>query len=349
MIDLRSGLTAEAGRVSPAASLAGVLDRVRRRHRRRRTGQVIACATIACVLLLGAVALSSTAQVRPAARFLPITHVAAIVLDPLPGQRPGESPGQSPGQSVTSLERRDPTAVDGSWTVTVRAPDGSIAFHSAIVSFPVPKPLLAERVVIDAPQGEAGQGGAGVGGAVEGVAADGQVVWPIADGYARVRGDLPRHDLVAIAEATTVQAGVPVVGRLPGLSVGPSRPYRPPSIHERRWYDVELAGPQIGHVYTGVQVSGGFEDQVLAQHGRTGYMVQGHPAVVSSVEGGSATLAWEPEPGVIAYLGYSGETPTADIVRQLIAIADRTRPIDAAQWQATNPQIDEQHNGPIDM
>jgi hypothetical protein len=70
------------------------------------------------------------------------------------------------------------------------------------------------------------------------------------------------------------------------------------------------------------------------------------PAVVSSVFGGNATLAWEAAPGRIAYVGYSGALHDDDATAALRRLAGRARLLTGAQWQALGPQAVEQVNDP---
>ncbi|MFF7642943.1 hypothetical protein [Streptomyces canus] len=55
-------------------------------------------------------------------------------------------------------------------------------------------------------------------------------------------------------------------------------------------------------------------------------------------------LVWEPEPGLVAYVGYSGASLAEGAVAALHQIAERTRLLSAEQWQATRPQTNDQTN-----
>jgi hypothetical protein len=67
---------------------------------------------------------------------------------------------------------------------------------------------------------------------------------------------------------------------------------------------------------------------------------------VSPVYGGNATLAWEPAPGVVAYVGYSGAALDDAAATALGRLADRVRTVTAEQWQAINQQTVDQTNEP---
>jgi hypothetical protein len=233
-----------------------------------------------------------------------------------------------------TLERRDLTAAAGPWTVVVRRAGGSLGMHGAVVTFPVGAPSDGRPVTV---------------GSAIGRAADTMIVWPMAGAYARVRGDLGEPELAAIAARTTVRAGQPTVRPAKGYAVVSTGPYRPPSIYEVRYGSVELGaqatlGP--GLTYTGVTSGGGFEDQLYATQAEPAGRVAGRPAVVSPVFGGNATLAWEPAPGVIAYVGYSGAMLDSDAVATLRCLAGRTRMLTRPEWDATRPAVLDQVNEP---
>ena len=74
---------------------------------------------------------------------------------------------------------------------------------------------------------------------------------------------------------------------------------------------------------------GGFEDALYTELATPAGRVHGAPAVLSSVQGGNGTLAWEPLPGVVAYVGWSGAPVSAEAVTALRTLAGRAH---------TNPQ-----------
>ena len=63
-------------------------------------------------------------------------------------------------------------------------------------------------------------------------------------------------------------------------------------------------------------------------------------------EGGNGTLAWEPSPGVVAYVGWSGAETTAKAVTALRTLAEGTYILTPSQWLATKPELNEQENNP---
>ncbi len=231
-----------------------------------------------------------------------------------------------------ALERCDRTAREGPWTVVVRRPGGSLGRHGAVVTFPLQAPPGRDNGTLVNIDG------------VTGVSSGGAVTWPLAGGYARVRGDLSEAELVAVAARTVVVDGRPVVRPLTGLAVVSSGPYRPAVIHEVR-YGAAALGEQValgdGLVYTGVATGGGFEDLLYAVHAGQD---TNRPGVVSTVLGGNGTLAWEPAPGVVAYVGYSGSPLTAGAAAALERLARRSRLLTTAEWRAIHPQTIEEVN-----
>jgi hypothetical protein len=247
---------------------------------------------------------------------------AALVIGPPQAGREG------------GLERCDRTAVDGPWTVVVRRPDGSLGRHGAVVTFPVHAPTGGRGVRVGKASGKAGSG---------------SVVWPVAGAYARVRGDLAEHELISIAAGTAVAGGRPSVSAPAGYLVVSAGPYRPPVIHEVRYGSAEVGeGGALGGglTYTGVLSGGGFEDQLYAVQTQDGGIIDGKPAVMSPVFGGNATLAWEPSPGLVAYVGYSGAAADDVAVAALRRLAGKARALTGAEFHALHPPTADQTNDP---
>lgn len=104
--------------------------------------------------------------------------------------------------------------------------------------------------------------------------------------------------------------------------------------------------PRDGLVYTGLAAAGGVEDAMYQYQGRASGTVGGKPAVASSVLGGNGTLAWEPIPGLVCYVGYSGAAMDDAAVAALHRLAERTGLLDWYTWRATNPTVVDQDNTP---
>jgi hypothetical protein len=126
-------------------------------------------------------------------------------------------------------------------------------------------------------------------------------------------------------------------------------PYRAASVHEVRYGSADLGqGAALGDglTYTGVFAGAAFEDQLFQTTVHTGYVVQGHPAVASDVDGGNGTLAWEVAPGVVAYVGYSGNSLSAAAIAALLDLAVNSHSATSQEWDASSPLSAHQFNGP---
>ena len=87
------------------------------------------------------------------------------------------------------------------------------------------------------------------------------------------------------------------------------------------------------------------EDALYARGYESGPLVRGRPSVASEVGGGSTTLAWEPQPGVIAFVAYSGPAgPGPEQVEALARLAERSLLLSPAEWAATGPHTGDQKN-----
>jgi hypothetical protein len=237
------------------------------------------------------------------------------------------------------LTRSDPAAVAaGAWTVVVRRTGGSLGRNGAVVTYPAPTNDFTDS-------------GAPIRvGSVTGKAGRGFILWPLGNGHARIRGDLPQADLVHIAEFTLLLSGLlPEVRPTEGFRVIARGPSRLPLIHEVRYGSADLGlVPALGDgvIYTGMTIGGGFEDALYAAGVTPVGTVHGKPAVVSSVEGGNATLAWEPSAGVVAYVGWSGAEMSTKAITALRALATGSYTLTPRQWLATKPELVEQENDP---
>ncbi|MFJ9736622.1 hypothetical protein [Streptomyces sp. NPDC101166] len=246
------------------------------------------------------------------------------------GQTPGLVIAGVPLPEGATLIRRDRRASAGPATVVVRRRDGSLGRHGAVVTFPVPAPQEGRTVQV---------------GGVAGRALEHEITWPIAGSYARVRGDLPRPELIAVASATGIASGRPHVEPPPGLSITAAGTSRPPYLHETRYDSTDTGEADAlsgGLTFTGATRCGGLEDQLYAARARPAGTVNGKPAVITSAFGGNGALAWEPTPGVVAYVGYSGAPFDEAAIAALRRLAARTRLLSPEQWQTTGPATSEQ-------
>lgn len=308
---LTEALSRQAGMARPAADLPDVYRRVQRHRRLARRRRIVsaslaACGVIGVVAVVAAVGVrrgDDPDQVRPPitpAQEVSLADLGAVVIT-------GTGADQSYAQST--LERSDPDAATGPYSLVVRTAGGSLLEGSAVVTYPDPN-----------------SGGVAVRGA-----------------------GLTPEQLRAIEDATAVVAGRPVFSPTPetaSFAVVAMGRQRPPAIHEVRLGCDSLGeGLVLGSFcYTGLTTSPGFEQAVYQAGYQPGPLVQGQPSVVSFVGGGNATLAWEPMPGVIAYVGYSGASAGEAQVAALGRLANRATLLSPAEWAATGPQVVEQSN-----
>ena len=214
------------------------------------------------------------------------------------------------------LVRRDDNAAKGPFAVVVRKEGGSLGRDRAVVVFPVP--------------------------AAPPSAQPGTRIWPLAGKHARVHGDLTEPELAAIADGTRIVAGRPQVKAPNGFTATPATTYDPVDLNEVRYGTVGLGEQDSldgGLTFTGVTSGGRFDDDLLDTPPTPVGEVAGKPAVITSVFGGNGALAWDPVPGVIAYIGYSGATLSDNATNALLRLAARARFLDAGQWRATNPSV----------
>jgi hypothetical protein len=241
------------------------------------------------------------------------------------------------------LDRRDSTATSGPWAVVVRGPGGSLGHNSAVVTFPMStaEPGSTSSSGPAIPSGQGGGRTVRVG-SVLGRITDGELTWPIGGAQAWVRGDVPARRLLEIAGATRVVNGRPLVAPAPGrlvTTVAPARPVYLPEAHYGSADAGESATLGNGLTYTGVVGSGGFEDALYQWGFQPSGTVHGKPAVITSVQGGNGVLAWEPLPGVVAYVGYSGELLEDGAIAALHRLAERASLVSPSRWRSLQPDL----------
>ena len=323
MNDLQELLTREADRVTPKPN---VLDVYLRANQRRRNAKKRAVALSAVsVLLVG----SGLMAARTAGRVRTVAPAQAEETEATLG---GLVINGSAGQSyrASTLDRVDNDPDHASQSVVVRASDGSIAARTAVITF---RPNLAP----DSTGGYLVR------------SFDGVYTRHLAGGAIIVRSvALADFEAMALAHAAQMVDGRLVVAippALPNFSVIASGSWRPDSAREARYGCADLGEVETqGLCYAGLTFSPGFQDALIQAGFTPGPLVQGHPSVVSTVGGGSATLAWEPRPGVIAYIGYSANPNAADTTDDMARLAERARFLSPDEWTATEPQVISQSN-----
>jgi hypothetical protein len=219
--------------------------------------------------------------------------------------------------------------------VVVRRFDGQLGAGSAVITYPVAADQQAD-------------------GTVHTLSSSGTTLSTLVasrpGGRILVRSaSLDADKVTAIANATRIVDGQPIVSLPESMTefvVIARGTARPAAIHETRYGCDALgeAGALGGLCYTGLTTSPGFENALYSRGYQPGPLVQGHPSVVSTVGGGNATLAWEPQPGLIAYVGYSGSALASEQFDALVRLADRSTLTSPAQWAASLTQVVTQTN-----
>ena len=229
--------------------------------------------------------------------------------------------------------RWDCRALNGPWSVVVRAADGRFGVHGAVVTFPVEPGGTGTAAT--KPRGAVWRPGAQ------------QLVWPLAGAHAQIVGDIGQTQLEDLATRITVEAGKPRLSAPDGYSARyvllATTTYRPPVVHEMHYRTRDLGQESRlgdGLVYTGLMSGAALESQAFAARATPAGLVRGRPAIYSGGQGGERTLAWEPAPGEVAYIGVrgaateTGAMAEADAIEYLRALADQGRPLSPAQWEA---------------
>jgi len=315
-------LREQAARSSPTPDLAGVY---RRAHLRQRRGRIARTSLVVFAGLGMIAALAGLAVLRS-------SETSPTISPPIPIETLGALSIDGPPDADTTVERRNSAADTDPRSVVVRRNDGDLGFASAVVTYLSDETGPADRTVVtDSSSGIT---------TVSVLRSGGRLV---------VRGtSLSDEELVAVAAATTIENGQPVVTPSPSLesfAVVADSPTSPSRIRTVRYGCESLGEPSLGGLcYTGLASSAGFENALYENGFEQGPRVNGQPSVLSSVGGGTATLAWELQPGVIVFVGYSGTELGEEQVAALGRLADRAMLISPDEWSATQPQIVTQPN-----
>ena len=245
-----------------------------------------------------------------------------------------------------SQETRDAGAVRGPWSVIVRRSNGSLGQLGAVVTYPVPpvtigraiRIAVAARVTITPSTGRVSRRVVSVTGHEDEA---GGIVWPLNGRFARIRSDLGRATMAALAARVSIRNGRPALTGVPkGYRVVVSEPYRAPVVTQSRYTDSLRvdSGPIDGLIYCEVVIGGAsFEEALYSEVTVPGGAISGHPAVRSPVGGGSATLAWEVAPDIVAFVGYAGGLVPSAATPSLTELARGGHLLGHAQWTATHP------------
>lgn len=241
---------------------------------------------------------------------------------PVAGQNAGASCGyDAPAlrvRGVRPLNRASGTtcaAGDAARSIVLRSRHhGRFAWHSAVLTYPVAPP-----------PGFTGPARTRHG--VRGWWTGHSVAWRVGRQYAVVRGDLPGTTLARVVGAFHVgDFGSLEMGPVPGVRVSHQALYESPT-HREAGYTAFTLGERASlgdtQVMTRVVAGAAIEDRLLAAGARPAGQVHGRPAVFAQ-EAGTALLAWELEPGVVAVVACLGATAGTDAEPGLRRVAART-------------------------
>jgi hypothetical protein len=234
----------------------------------------------------------------------------------------------------SALVRWDCDALKGPWSVVIRAAHGHFGVKSAVVTFPVD--LVGSGVPSTRPQGGVWNPGARM------------LVWPLGGFHAQIVGDVGQATLENLATRIAVEGGKPRFQALDGFKAEATTPYRSPVVHEMRYDTNDLGKASTlggGLVFTGVTSEASFETLAFETHAKQAGLVRGSPAIYSEGQVGNGILAWEPAPGLVHYIGYSGAVSSADAVEALRALADKGRLLTPSQWQTRDRYPDATKSG----
>ncbi|HET7477161.1 MAG TPA: hypothetical protein VFJ97_14225 [Dermatophilaceae bacterium] len=277
---------------------------------------------VALNLLTGGAGSTPTRALAPARPAAPPTAEAPMPI-PCPTGLGGVELDGTPRPRGTPvvLERcvKDPHRRQG--MVLRRARDGSIGRNSAVVTWPVAAYGYRPTGLELSPDGHRRE-----------------LVWEVGGDLARVHGDLPEWELIAIAERVTVQQDILLIGPPPGFFLLYANWYPAALTHEVRYFPLQAnLVPYLGAnglVFTGMQRSAELEDLLLDDPGRRAVgAVHGHPAMLTS-RLGSAAVLWEPTPGTWAYVAYTGIIGTEQVGQALVELARTSRELTDAEFQS---------------
>lgn len=328
MNQIARALRDQADLVSPEPDLDGVLRRI---HRTPRRGGSVRITAIAIVVVGTFAAVVATLSLRSGGdSIVASTAPAPVDIAQLGGLVVSDLPAELYVRGTA--ERSDPAATDGPQSIVVRRADGGINDGTAVVTFPAQGVIPADDVIETRPS-------------------TGAMTLALTQSAGRlvVRGvGLTTDEIRAIAEAIEIVNDRPVFDPESDSSefeVLAAGSHHPPLVRQARHGCADLGEDDLGSLcYTGLSTSLGFEDTLYSGDFQPGPAVNGLPSVVSTVGGGSLTLAWEIKPGVIAYVGYSGNDIGGEQIAALHRIAERTVLIPPTEWSKTQPQVVTQTN-----
>lgn len=222
----------------------------------------------------------------------------------------------------SALERWQCDALQGPWSVVIRATRGTFGVHSAVVTYPV------DRTGTGLPSTRPPDG--------VWYPSSQKLVWPIGSSLAQIVGDVGQSTLENLATRVSVEGGKPHFKGQAGFVVSASMLFGAPVVHEMRYGAKDLGHQRVlgdGLVFTGVTSGASFESLAFESRAKASGVVRGKPAIYTEGQGGNGSLAWQEAPGLVHYIGYSGKASSAGAIEALRALASKARLLTPAQWQ----------------
>jgi hypothetical protein len=264
------------------------------------------------VLLISAVVVVVAAVVTTVVIW-PTDHdqPAARQQTPLPCPLPAEAPQRSPHLTALALPAAGATlerhvSKPHRWTTVIYGSKGGFGGGEAVITYPLGRPQRGPSYF----SWRAGKH------------------WVVAHGFLSVPTSYLRRFV-------HISHGRPVVRGLAGYRLTVTVPAEPVVTREIRYDAGQLgaAGEVLGGlVFTGVTRTGALDDWIVAGQPPQSGTVDGAPAVVTTIFGGNAALAWEPTAGTVAYIGYSGASLSSTTVAALHCLAEQSRSVSHSQW-----------------
>lgn len=222
----------------------------------------------------------------------------------------------------STVERWDCDALNGPWSLVIRATRGHFGINSAVVTYPAED--KGSGVTSTKPEGGIWNPGSQT------------LLFPLGTSHGQIVGDLGQTTLENLAMRITAEGGKPRFQTLDGFAATAAIPYGSPVVHEMRYGAVELGQRSAlgdGLVFTGVTWGASFESLAFESRAKAAGLVRGTPAIYFTALVGSGALAWESAPGEVTYVGYSSTATESTAFEGLRALADKGRMLTPAQWE----------------
>lgn len=249
------------------------------------------------------------------------------------------SGGSTPAPG-SGLVRLDPNSTDRGqpFVVVLRRDGGHLGQDTVTITFPATPTLTAPQRPLDM-----------LGDTITAVERS-RLILNTPDGMLQLQGaGISRAVLLDIAESVDIVDGRPRVAlaQMSEFSEWTTDSAAPAWTAGARYGCFDLGEADAlgnGLCYTEMAPLAGFQQAILRDGFILGPLIDGHQSVVSAVGGGNATLAWEPEPGIVAMIGYSGSMYGEEQLAAMVRLANRTTQLPTEEWARVEAQVVSQDN-----